>query len=70
MWACLSVQCNYIHKKQPNLKLKTWPKQLLGSLPLLSRSLIQINIDKDSVGARKLTGENLEVVWAKFSTLS
>jgi hypothetical protein len=65
--ACL---CNAITlTKQPNLKLKTWPNQLLGSLPLLSRSLIKNNFDRDIVGARKLTGDNQEVVWAKFSTL-
>jgi hypothetical protein len=31
MWACLSVLRNYTHK---NLKFKTQPLKLLGSLPL------------------------------------
>ncbi len=39
---------------QPNLELKTRPKQLLGSLPLVFA----------------LPGVNLKVVWAEFSTLS
>jgi hypothetical protein len=46
--------------KQPSLKLKTRPKQLL-CLPL------DITLHD---GVLYLTGENLKVVWAEFSTLS
>jgi hypothetical protein len=32
---CACIRNVIVHiTKQPNLKLKTWPKQLLGSLPL------------------------------------
>ncbi len=31
--ACIGHEIVHL-TKQPNLKLKTWPKQLLGSLPL------------------------------------
>ncbi len=51
--ACICRAMAYI-TKQPNLNLKTWPKHLLGSLPL----------------AFALPGENLKLVWAEFSTNS
>jgi hypothetical protein len=36
------VQCTFFcyEAKQPNLKLKTWPKQLLGSLSLASTTSV------------------------------
>ncbi len=36
---CVCIPCRTrITTKQSNLKLKTWPKQLLGCLPLCLRS--------------------------------
>jgi len=46
-------------QKQTNLKLKTWPKQLLGSLPLTFVLPDITYVQKPERGAKKLTGENL-----------
>ncbi len=34
MWLCFPMPFNYTQTKQPKLKVKTRPKQLLGSLTL------------------------------------
>jgi len=43
--ACSCIPCNFAHNKnKPNLKLKTWPKQLFGSLLLAFALSEQIHI--------------------------
>jgi hypothetical protein len=48
--------------------LKTWHKQLLGSLPL-AFALPGV-VDSSLQGGEHLTGENLTVVWAELSAQS
>jgi hypothetical protein len=61
--------------KLPNLKLKTWPTQLLGSPPLENvlpkQSPTTTRVPRlICAGTQMLIGENLKAVWAKNSTLS
>ncbi len=61
--------------KQPNLKLKLWPKLILGYLLFAFGLTIVPRCIFDRVigtigGAQKLMGNNLKVVLAKVSTLS
>ncbi len=57
---------SFITAKQPNLWLKTWPKQLSGPLPLASVLPTQSH-GRTVLGTRYLPRE---VVWAEFSTLN
>ncbi len=63
---------------QPNLELKTRPKQLLGSLPVVIALPGDIDLKNCSQplptphirGAKYQMGVNLSAVWAEFSTLN
>jgi len=55
--------------KLSNLKLKTWPKQLLYYLQLAFLIFEHVLATMSQQGAQKLTGDNLKVVWTAFSYL-
>jgi hypothetical protein len=54
----------FYEAKQPNLTLKTRPKQLLGSF--LTAFALPARVFVASWGAHKLTGDKLKAVWTQF----
>ncbi len=58
--------------KQPNLELKTQPKQLLGSLPLVIALPVLSLYQRAPMrqGAKYPMGHYPKVVWSEFSILN